>query len=175
VAKPAKYAQTKAHLAAALKISRQALSEISRLPDFPKRTRQGWNIEHARKFMEKHGRGKYASRNGKTKTINGIGLTEANIRRTLEQSENERIKKERQLVDQAKELGQILDAEETQRVVLQMVATVRSLLNALPDAGDRIMPETPPAADAWPGIRERMMALLRRVEPDAYAAMKELE
>jgi hypothetical protein len=175
VAKQAKYAQTKAHLAAALKISRQALTEISRLPDFPKRTRQGWNVERAKKFCEKHGRGKFASRSGRQTQIKGVSLTEANIRRTLEQAENERIKKERQLVDQATELGDILDADETRRVVLQMVATVRSLLNALPDAGDRIMPEKPPAADAWPGIRERMMALLRRVEPDAYSAMKEFD
>jgi phage terminase Nu1 subunit (DNA packaging protein) len=173
VAKP-KYAQTKAHLAIALAVSRQSLTEISRHPEFPKQTRNGWNIEHARKFMEKHGRGKHASRNGQSTKVSGETLTSANIRRTLEQAENERIKKERQLVEQAKEFGSILDAEEVRRLNLQIVSTIRALHDSFPDSIDRLLPEAPPAADAWPEIRERVIALANKLGPDAYAAMKEL-
>jgi hypothetical protein len=124
--------------------------------------------------MEKHGRGKHASRNGAKTNVKGISLTEANIRRTIEQAENERIKKERQLVDQARELGGILDAEEVHRINLQIVATLRALHDSFPDSLDRALPEAPPAADAWPEIRERALALAHKLGPDAYAAMKEL-
>lgn len=124
--------------------------------------------------MEKHGRGKHAARNGNATKVDGLTYTQANIRRTFEQGENERIKKERQLVEQAQELGGILDAEEVLRINLQIFSTICALLDAYPDSLDRLLPEAPPAADAWTEIRERAIASANKLRPDAYAVMKEL-
>ena len=100
-------------------------------------------------------------------------MAEANIRKTIEEAENQRIKKERQLVDQAKELGQILEAEEVTRFYLQTVATVTAVHDSMADAVDRALPEQAPSEEAWPEIRARVLGLCEKLKADASAAMQE--
>lgn len=172
----AEFAKTQAIAAEKLGVSRASLVDWCRRPDFPKATKRGWNVDRIRAFAEKHGLGKSGrgKRGGSATLVDGVTLTEANIRLKVEQAENERIEKERQLVEQARELGEIVFASDVSKLMGQMVATITAVHDAVTDAVDRAAPEAPPSAEAWPEIRQRLIAICEKVKLDASSAMQEL-
>ena len=172
----AEYASTQADLAKKLGVTRATIIEWARDDKFPKKTRNGYNVDRARAYAEKNQLGTFrVGRGGKSATVGGVTLVEAKIKDTLEHAENERIKKERQLVEQAKELDEVLDRDEVRRLYMQTIATSSAVQDALTDAVDRAMPDQAPSAAAWPEIRERIMELHRKSTRDMAAAMQELK
>lgn len=172
----ATYAKTQSELAEKIGTSRVTISEAARSTDFPKSTKKGYNVDRVQAWFKKHSRGPFRKRGGgKATDVDGVTLTEANIRRTLEQAENERIKKERQLVEQALELGQLVTIDDVKHIYSQTVATVSAVHDSLAEAVDRAMPEKAPSAKAWEEVRKRVMGLCEKLGTDASAAMMELE
>lgn len=170
-----KFASTQAAAAKAIGISRYTFVELARDPDFPKKSAKGYDIEACRSFCEKHGRGQYRKGSGGESTsVGGVTLTEAKIKDTIEHAENERIKKERQIVEQARELGQILLLEDVQADVAKIIATVTECASALSTAIDRALPERPPSAKVWGEIRTKAIALADKLPRDIGAAVSEL-
>lgn len=84
-------------------------------------------------------------------------LAEAKVALTREQAENERIKKERQMVEQAVELGEVLDREFVLRWHGQLAGVVTTSLDAIEEPIDRALPRDMPDAD-----REKVLDVLRR-------------
>lgn len=142
----AKFAKTQTEAAQLLKFSRATFIACSKEPSFPKKTKRGWPIEAIDKWLQANGRGPYRRGSGgeTTSDDDGVTLTEAKIKLTIEQAENERIKKERQLVEQAAELEQILDRSDADRIISQMVATVREVVDASQTSYDRAVPDGDP-------------------------------
>lgn len=173
----ADYAKTQAVIASEFGVSRQTVSEWARSPDFPPKTKKGWNLDRLKKWTEKNGKGEFRKGSGGTTTnIDGLTLTEVKIRLTVEQAENERIKKERQLVEQAIELGDIVRASDVISIQSKMVATVVAVLDAMGDVTDRTIPEPlPDNQTAYDEMRERVMALCSKLKSDVYAAMQEID
>lgn len=164
----AKFAKTHAEIAADCGVSRQTVAEWSRDPEFPSRTKRGWNLDRINQWCKRGGKGKYRRGSGGQSTdVDGLTLAEAKIKLTAEQAENERIKKERQLVEQAKELGDILDYGEVLRLNAQMIATVKACVDSASTAGDRAIP------DSWEH-KEKVMAIFEKLETDIAVAMSEL-
>lgn len=176
----AEYARTDQLAAENFGVSRQTFSEWSRNSDFPRKSKRGWNLGTLDKWCKTNSKGPYRKRAAGSDSpfIDGNGttitFTEANTRKTIEQAENERIKKERQLVEQAQELGQVVLIDDVRDIYLQTVATISAVHDSLSDAVDRAMPEQPPSVEAWPEIRARVMALCVKLGTDAAAAMQEL-
>ena len=94
-------------------------------------------------------------------------LTAARIKLTIEQAENERIKKERQLVEQATELELVLDRDDASHAVSQMVATARQCIDALHTAVDRAIPDEAE-------FKEGVLGLISKLDADVFTAMTEL-
>lgn len=158
-------------------VSRQTVSEWRRSSDFPSPTKRGWNLSKLDAWAKANGKGPYRrGAGGEPTQTNGVTFAEAKLRLTLEQSENERIRKERQLVEQAAELRQIVYADDVQRFHSRMVATVTQVHDALNDAVDRALPETDPNnQDAYTEARDRVLAICRKLKQDTYAAMQETD
>lgn len=133
------------------------------LPEFPAKEKNGYPKAEVDEFVRANslGKGPAAHKSGE------VTLTEARIKHTLESAENERIKKERQLVEQAKDLGQLLDANDVRSDVGQLVATFIACADALHTAIDRELPES------FDG-KERVLALAAKFPKDIAAAVADL-
>ena len=138
---------------------------------FPARCRQGYPKKETDQFVTDGALGITPQ----AQSVGGVTLAEANIRKTIEDAELSRIRKERAEVEQARELGEIVLNEDVQRFYLQTVATVSANMKALHDVVDRAMPEGAPTDDTWPAVRKRVLDICRKLETDVAAAMKELE
>lgn len=169
------YAKTQVELAAELGITRQTIREWLLHPKFPRKTSRGFNVEKAKAWAKEYRKGENRRGSGVSTSVAGVTLTEANIRKTLEQAENERIRKERQLVEQAAELQQIVYLDDVRRMLDRMVATVTAVHDALGDAVDRAMPEAiPEDAATYEAMREKVLAYCLKLKEDAATAMRDL-
>lgn len=165
----AKFAKTQTEAAPALGISRATFIACSKEPGFPKETKQGWPLEAIDQWLQANGRGPYRRGSGgeTTSDEDGVTLTEAKIKLTIEQSENERIKKERQLVEQAKEIEQILDRDDVERAFSQQIATTCEQVDALHTAADRTIPDEVEC-------KEAVLAMIAKLRSDIHSAISEL-
>lgn len=172
----ANYAKTQGELAEKLRTSRPTIVEAARLSGAPKKTKQGYNVARWDAHLKKHNRGPYRKGSGgKSASVDGVTLTEANIRRTLEQAENERIKKERQLVEQAAELKEIIFASEVAKLEGRRAGAVGAVQDGASDSADRAMPEVMPTDQkTYTEIRQRVMGIFAKLKADTAAAMREL-
>ncbi|MEN0109310.1 MAG: hypothetical protein AAF805_01180 [Planctomycetota bacterium] len=169
------YAETQAKLAVALGVSRPTIAEWRSQPSFPPKTKRGWNLDRVRRWAAKNGRGEHRrGSGGKSTSVQGVSLTQANIGLKLEQKENERIKKERQLVEQAAELGEIVYMSDVLRFHARMVATVTAVHDAATDAIDRALPEQIPTDESvYREARARALAICAKIKSDVASAMEE--
>lgn len=142
--------------------------------DFPAKATRGWNRTKVDGWCRKHFCGPYRKKQREANAEAKADLHEATLQLTLQRAENERIKKERQLVEQATELEELLLREDVLRTNRQMIATVKSVLDAVADARDRELPARPPKKDTWPKLRARMLEIDRKLIADVAAAMGEL-
>lgn len=171
----ARHARTDTEIAEAFGVSRQTVCQWRLSSDFPEKTKSGWNIDRVDAWAKANGKGPYRrGSGGEPATIDGLTLAEAKLRHTFEQSENERIRKERQLVEQAAELGEIVYASDVLGFHARMVATITAVHDALIDAVDRALPEKDPNdQQAYTEARERALGICRKLKADAFAAMEE--
>ena len=162
------FAKTQTEAAKKLGVSRATFITMSRCE-------KGYDLDACREFAKRNARGPYRRGSGGEATaVGGVTLTEAKIRDTLEHAENERIKKERQLVEQAKELGQIVLLDDVQRDFAKIIATVSECSAAVSTAIDRALPDSVPAADAWPALRGRLIEIAEKLPRDIGAAVNDL-
>lgn len=175
----ARYAKIIDEIAADQDVSRQTVAEWKRRPDFPAKTktRGWWNLDRIGEWCKKNCVGKYRQGNEPRikESDENRTLAEANRKLRWEQRETERLKKEKLLIEQAKELGELVEIGAVRKMYLETVATVSAVHDSLSDAVDRALPEKPPSSDAWPEIRERVLGLCQKLATDAASAMKELD
>lgn len=170
----AKYAKTIDAVAEHFGVSRQTVTEWKRRPGFPEQTKRGlYSLVRIEKWTRENGVGRHKGAAAGTGP-DGQTLADYNKQLRKEQAENERIKKERQLVEQAKELAQIVDVEDVRSDVSQMIATVVECASGLHTAIDRALPESTPAEDAWEEIRSKVLSLVEKLPADMSSAVNEL-
>lgn len=173
----ATYCTTKAAIAREFEVSPRTVTEWTRSRDFPRQTKRGWNRAKIDAWCKERGAGPYHARriapDAQDQGEPG-NLTEANIRLKREQAENWRIKKERQLVEQALELQQILLRHDVAKINSQMIASVHAVVDAVADARDRELPEKCPSAKQWKKLRRRMLEMDAKLLTDIHSAMEEL-
>lgn len=163
--------QTQVEIAQAHDVNERTVARWTTLPGFPRKAKSGWLIRNVDAFIEKNGLG-----NGpQEQAVGGVTLTQANIQHKIEQAENARIKKERQLTEQALELGQIVLADDVRDFYRQTVATVSAVHDSLGEAVERALPEKAPSKKAWPDIRKRVLGLCAKLSRDAASAMMEMK
>jgi hypothetical protein len=168
------YAKTSPELASAVGVARQTVTEWKRDPSFPAPTEGGWDCEEVREWAKRNGKGPYrriaaasvGDDGGEGDEGGAVTLADAKLRLTIEQSENERIKKERQLVEQAAELGEIVFASDVLSFHARMIATVTAVHDALIDAVDRAIPD-------GTDHKSRVLEICGKLKADCFAAMEE--
>lgn len=165
---------TRAAIAREFGVSPRTVTEWTRTADFPAQTKRGWNRKKIDAWCQQRGAGPYHSRKTTRVDEGSCTLAQVNIELRREQAENERIKKERQLVEQATELRELLRYEDVRATDRQVSATVKAVLDAVADARDRELPERCPKKETWKKLRARMLELDRKVAADVAAAMGDL-
>lgn len=145
-------------------VSRRAVEAWRQRNDWPARQEDGSiNARAVEKFLRRNSLGPHNQRR-RSGDISDA-LREATTRKLFEQSENERIRKERQLVEQAVERGVVLRASDVLREYSRKVATVMVLHDAFAEAMDRALPEDFPN-------RAEAMEIARRLPQQTYEAMR---
>lgn len=169
------YAKTKKDAATKLGITYRAFNKLEKVEGFPAATKQGYNVGKLRQWAEKNGRAQFRKNNLGKESTNGngrhSGLSEANFRKVDAQARNETLKGDREAIEFAKLLGEILSIEDVRSMMKQMIATAKSVMDSHFTAIDRTLPEKYPTEAAWPGLRAKVMALAGKLEADVAAAM----
>jgi hypothetical protein len=166
---PVRY-HTQTEIANAHGVNLRTVARWVTVPGFPKKEKGGWSKTAVDNFVAENTLGKKPTKHEAA----GMSLTESQILKNIEDAANSRIKKERQLVEQAQEFGEIVFMSDVRRQYEPIVATVMANQDALRDAQDRAMPESVPSAKAWPKIRESVLQFADKLKRDTAIAMKEL-
>jgi hypothetical protein len=122
------YLRTTDAIAHAFGISKRAVKDWIAYADFPKRTQRGWNKRKVDEWCKAHMAGPYRVRR------NHKALDDASARLANERAENERIKKERALLEQARELGQILLRDDVDKILAEQRSIVLAEIEGFTDA-----------------------------------------
>ena len=158
--------RTHTDIAAKYGTTRQTVSEWAKRPDWPKKQGDRYDGRKIDAFLRRHKIGPYRSRDET--------LTQARLKylqsRTIEQN----LRNIDQEIRTQLELGRVLLAEDVEAFYRQTVSVVGAILDELEDRFDRGLPVSPPAADAWPDLRVRLLETCRRVAGDGREMISEL-
>jgi hypothetical protein len=169
MAKRPKPPRTYAELAARIGVTPRTIANWVTHPQWPGRRDSGdFDVKAVRAFCDRHNLGPAIQQRNRSAGADRDSLREALTVKTLEQSENERIWKERQLVAQAVEQGVVMLASDVVRKQSQSVATVMALQDAFSEAMDRALPESAVH-------KANVMAIVGRLPQDTYAAMRSIQ
>ena len=163
--------KTLTEIASHYSVSRRAVEAWRERSDWPERQADG-TIDGAavEEFLRRNSLGPHnrRRRSGDTSDTLRDALHEATTRKLFEQSENERIRKERQLVDQAIEQGVLMRTSDVLRMQSRAIATVMALQSAFEQDMDRAIP------DDVPGKAE-VMRLVRRLPQTTFEAIEAMQ
>jgi hypothetical protein len=135
--------------------------------DFPKRHGDGYCVDEFETFAK---RNEIWSHRQNASDHNGKGtLTAAKIKRLEVQTARDEIAKERELIEQAKELGELLFYDDVAKELTQTMGIVTHELDAAVDIVDRTLPSTISDDD-----RARVLAVVKRVRLNISTAVQQL-
>ena len=158
-------------LASEIGVTRRTISNWRKLEGCPERHKDGWDVAEWQEWLRGKGLGPYGTQPD-PEDSGKASLYEQNVRLRREQADNERIKKERQLVDQQRELGEIMLVADFRDYCGKSRGVVMTVMDSHSDAVDRELPEKCPTEDAWPEIRRRVMELSRQLSSQVANAME---
>lgn len=162
--------RTQTEIANSYGVNQRTVARWVTVPGFPKKGKGGWTKRDVDQFVADSTLGKGPTEH----KVNGVTLTEANIRKTIEDAENARIKKEMLLVEQAKQLGEIAFVTDVRADFSKIIATITECADAMSTAIDRALPDAHPSSDVWPELRAKVMAIADKLPRDIGSAVSDL-
>jgi len=142
--------------------------------DWPGRNESGsFDMRRINAFCKRRSVGPCNPVRGPAGQQHRTAIAEASRLLRIEQAENERIKKERQLVEQTRELGGILGANDVQEFYRQTVAVVAAVQDDF-EADVMALLGKELNAEEWPARRAAILELAGRLPNRTYEAMREL-
>lgn len=160
------YAPTLAAVAKAIKVSESSIYGAQRRhDDFPTRRKRGYLLSDFERFAKLHSL--WHHRNNAPGTSATASYNDARGAYLEERTARERIAREREQVEQAKELGQILDYDDVKRIFTQATGAIQAELGGFVAAIDAALGDS-----ASPELRARVIAAAERSVAGVYSAVR---
>jgi len=165
---------TYAELARRLRVSTRTVENWRQYVDWPARGRSGaFNLRKIDEFCERHGLGAHNPSRAPAAKSRQREYIRAKICKVVEQAENERIKKERQLAEQAKELTEIVDASDVRTFCLRTKNVVTEAVGETTDKISKLLADRPADQDAWSATRSQILELAAGINVEIAAMMRQ--
>lgn len=157
----AKQPKTYAQLSDRLGVSTRTIENWRERSDWPARKPDGrFDLRAIEAFCKRHLLGKSNPVRNRDAAGKGQDLKAATIAWTLERAENERIKKERQLVAQERELSQVLLAADVEAEAERVRRIISEAHTRLASQAEELLPEDRTASPLeWQERREATLAI----------------
>jgi len=167
--------ETFSGLARCFGVSLRTIENWRQYDDWPNRNKNGsFDLKKIDIFCKRHSIGPHNPSRGEGLNSRSGEYVRAKTQKTIEQAENERIKKERQLVEQAHELQDIVLVSDVKRLNVQTAAIVSGVIVDLIAAVDKAMPEAKPTDKEWAAIREKVIKLAGGIGKKVANAMQKV-
>lgn len=161
--------RTAADIANAFKVHERTVARWQTLDGWPQKTAKGWSASTIEEFLRCQNLGPFRESGSAANP-----LKEAIRRKTIQQAELARVRKERAMIEQAVAAGKLVPIESAISHYRQTAATIISTIEGFSSARDRELPETPPTREAWQSLRDRLRELDAKLVSDIAAALDDL-